>query len=153
MTTEESLKKLMDRANAIKGPIAIKKRKLIADRNHVGILYIIRYMSFYEKDAFLTKFFERHPDEYLFILAFSNPESELYAQAEEVANDAYEQDIYAVQKDVEKYKDEYLCEFLGVHNREEDYQYVFNLTEEKQRHFRSYKVAEEALINVENSKS
>lgn len=150
MTVEESLRKLMDRQNALKGPIAIKKRDLIAKRNYTGILYIIRYMSSCEREAFLKKFFSRCPDEYLFILAFANPESDLYEQAEERANDAYEQDIYAIRDDVEKYKDEYLCRFLGVHDRVEDYQYVYNMTEEKERHFRSYKIAEEALINHAN---
>ncbi|MBO7094727.1 hypothetical protein J6V86_00595 [bacterium] len=150
MTVEESLKKLMDRQNALKGPIAIKKRDLIAKRNYAGILYIIRYMSFYERDKFLTKFLGRCPDEYLFILAFANPETELYERAEETANDAYEQDIYAIREDVEKYKDDYLCKFLAVHNSMEDYQYVYSMTEEKERHFRSYKLAEEALINHAN---
>jgi hypothetical protein len=150
MTTEESLKKLLDRQKLLKGPIAIKKKKLIRERNYAGILYIIRYMTAYEKDAFLTRFLYRCPDEYLFILAFADPESDLYEQAEERANEAYEQDIYAVREDVEKYKDEYLCRFLGVHDRVEDCQYVYNMTEGKERHFRSYKLAEGVLINHAN---
>ena len=148
--TEESLKHLMDRQNALKGPIAIKKRKLIIDRNYAGIIYIIRYMSFYEKDAFLKKFLVRYSEEYLFVLAFSSYESDLYNRAWGIGKKDYEQDIYTLQEDVEKCKDENLCRFLGVHNRIEDYKYVYAMTEGKYRHFRSYKMAEEALINHAN---
>lgn len=161
MATERTLKRFMDRtklfpdkAEIMRGPIAINKNKLISDRNYAGIIHIIRYMPFYEKDSFLTKLYEKNSDDnYLFILIFGNPESDLYTRAKEKAEKEYQYDIDRMRNDVWKFKDECLSEFLKVHDLEEDYWYVFNLTDnDDERHLSSHKKAADYLINLENSR-
>ena len=141
--------------STIKDPEAIKQEELIANRNYSEILLIIRSMGSYGQEDLFAKFWGMWPHEYLFVLAFLDPDSDLYGRVMDaaVARDAHAQDVYDVQKEVRKCKDDYLCKFLQVHCKETDYQYVFNLTDnEYERDLPSHRDAESYLINLRNSR-
>jgi hypothetical protein len=130
--------------------IARAKRQLIEDYDYVGIIYVSRFLDSFKRDTLFIRFLERYPEGYLFVLAFADPESESYCQAEEIADMAYQQDVDSIREDTNKLQDEYLCSFLSEYSAKEDLEWVLNLIEKKDW-FRSYKDATSKMIQIENS--
>lgn len=155
--TEVKLKKLLSELDALTVQrtrclirISRAKRSLIEDSNYVGIIYISRFLDYVKRDIFFRRFLERHPEDFLFVLAFADSASEAYCQAEEIADLAYEQDIDSIRDSRDKIQDEYLCSFVGEYSAREDLEWAFNLVEKKDW-FESYKLITSKLIELENS--
>ena len=100
--------------------ISAAKHLLVETGNHVGIIYISRFLDEFKRDVLFSNFIERHPNDYLFVLAFADPESESYREAEEIADLAYQQDVNNIFADVNKAKSDFLCAFLDSHSRRDD---------------------------------
>ena len=156
---EIKLKRLLDELYALdvqRTKLAIQisraKRSLIENYDLVGIVYISRFLECCKRDTFFLRFLDRHPDGYLFVLAFADSESESYHRAEEIADLAYDQDINSIREDTDKALDACLCSFLCEHSSEEDLKWVYDLIEKKDW-FKSYKMVTSALIELENSSS
>lgn len=108
--------------------ISAAKRLLVDKHDYVGIVYIIRFLDYKDRDLLFTRFLCRHPEDFLFIMAFADAESSSYEEAEEIAETAYEENIYAIKEEVEKEKDRILCLFLDQYDSEkEDLQYVYDI--------------------------
>ena len=155
--TELRLKRLLDQLHTLNVKrskcvtnIARAKRSLIERCNYVGIIYISRFLDSFKRDTLFIRFLERYPEEYLFVLAFADSESDSYRQAEEIADMAYEQNINDIREETDKVQDEHLCSFLSEYSAKEDLEWVLNLIEKKDW-FRSYKDATSKMIQIENS--
>lgn len=109
--------------------VSATKKMLVDKRNYVGILYIIRFLDCTDRDRLFAGFLSRHPEDFLFVMAFADSESSSYEEAEEIAETAYEEDIYAIKDDMMKEKDRILCLFLDEYNNKEDLQYVYDMIE------------------------
>ncbi len=131
MRTAEKLKKLFIREAALKVQIAMQKKKLIEDSDYVGIVYIIRYMGFHARERLLSRYYARHPDDFLFVIAFADEGSDSKISAEGTADLAYNQEIHEINKDVKRVKDDVLMKFLEVYHEKEDLEYVLKLVGEE----------------------
>ena len=109
--------------------ISAAKRLLVDRRDYVGIVYIIRFLDYRNRDLLFTRFLSRHPEDFLFVMAFADLESSSYEEAEEIAETAYEENIYAIKEDTLKEKDRILCLFLDEYDSKEDLQYVHDMIE------------------------
>lgn len=100
--------------------ISTAKRLLVETGNHEGIIYVSRFLDDFKRNVLFSDFLERHPNDYLFVLAFADPESESYREAEEVADLAYQQNVKNIFADVNKAKSNFLYAFLDIHSGKED---------------------------------
>ena len=130
--------------------ISRAKCSLIENSNYVGIIYISRFLDYDKRDILFRRFLERHPEDFLFVLAFADSGSEAYVQAEEIADLAYEQDIHSIRDSRDKIHEEYLSSFLGEYSTKEDLKWASDLIEKKDW-FKSYEVITSKLIELENS--
>lgn len=108
--------------------VSAQKRLLVDKCNYVGIVYIIRFLDYKTRNRLFNEFLSRYPGDFLFVMAFADAESSSYEEAEEIADTAYEENIYAIKEEVEKEKDRILCLFLDQYDSEkEDLQYVYDI--------------------------
>lgn len=127
--------------------ISTLKRKLVEEPNYSGIVYIIRFLDYKSRNTLFLRFIERHPEDYLFVLAFADAEFQSYKLAEQHADTAYEQNIYAINDDILKEKDRCLCLFLNDNEDTESLQYVYDMVE-KYEWMESYKVVTSKMIDL-----
>lgn len=151
--TEQKLRQLLKELDAINSKrnrlvikISAQKRQLVENSNYVGIVYIARFLDYEKRNLLFTRFLDRHPGDYLFVLAFADSESSSYQLAEEIADAAYEEDIYAIKEDVEKEKDRVLCLFLDEYEGKEDLSYIYDMVE-KYDWMRAYKRVTSKMID------
>ena len=106
-----------------------EKKKLVDEKNYVGIIYILQSMGDYEKDRLFLDLLKSQPDSSLFVLAFANSDMHSYALASEMENLDHDHDTEALQKDIELTFDEMLCKFLSVHGTKADLNFVQELAD------------------------
>ncbi len=125
------LEKLNAERRKLLKKISATKTLLVDSRNYVGIVYNIRFLDYVDRDLLFTEFLYRHPEDFLFVMAFANTESSSYYEAEEIAETAYEENIYAIMDEVKKERDRILCLFLDQYDSEvENLQYVYDIIDE-----------------------
>ena len=138
MRTDIEVKELLDNYNVMPksrqrtkiGRILMdEKKKLVGEKNYVGIIYILQSMGDYEKDRLFLDLLKSQPDSSLFVLAFANSDMHSYALASEMENLDHDYDIEALQKDIELTFDEMLCKFLSVHGTKSDLNFVQELAD------------------------
>ena len=138
MRTDIEVKELLDNYNVMPksrqrtkiGRILMdEKKKLVGEKNYVGIIYILQSMGDYEKDRLFLDLLKSQPDSSLFVLAFANSDMHSYALASEMENLDHDHDTEALQKDIELTFDEMLCKFLSVHGTKADLNFVQELAD------------------------
>lgn len=138
MRTDIEVKELLDNYNVMPksrqrtkiGRILMdEKKKLVGEKNYVGIIYILQSMGDYEKDRLFLDLLKSQPDSSLFVLAFANSDMHSYALASEMEKLDHDHDIEALQKDIELTFDEMLCKFLSVHGTKSDLNFVQELAD------------------------
>ena len=138
MRTDIEVKELLDNYNVMPksrqrtkiGRILMdEKKRLVDEKNYVGIIYILQSMGDYEKDRLFLDLLKSQPDSSLFVLAFANSDMHSYALASEMENLDHDHDTEALQKDIELTFDEMLCKFLSVHGTKSDLNFVQELAD------------------------
>ena len=138
MRTDIEVKELLDNYNVMPksrqrtkiGRILMdEKKRLVDEKNYVGIIYVLQSMGDYEKDRLFLDLLKSQPDSSLFVLAFANSDMHSYALASEMENLDHDHDTEALQKDIELTFDEMLCKFLSVHGTKSDLNFVQELAD------------------------
>lgn len=106
-----------------------EKRKIIENRDYVGIIDILRYLGDYEKDDLLWDLLNNQSDSSLFVLAFSTSGMHSYDRAYVIEKVEYDEDDDALREAVQSIFDAKLCDFLQKHSTKEDLIYVQELTD------------------------
>ena len=122
-----------------------KKEKIIKKKDYAEAIHMLRSLGDYEKDEFLLRLLDAHPDVALFVLAFANPNMESYSQAYSLEMGEYDWDDEAVKKAIEQTLDESLCSYMRQYDSYDDLDYVLQLTE-RTPWLESYKRAERGLL-------
>ena len=124
--------------------ISATKTLLVDKRDYAGIVYIIRFLDYKNRNRLFTKFLTQYPGDFLFVMAFADAGSSSYEEAEKTAETAYEnfllvtafddaesynEKVNYIKDEVSKERDRVLCLFLDEYNSKEDLQYVHDIIE------------------------
>lgn len=138
MRTDIEVKELMEKYNVmsksrqrtkISRIIRNEKKNLVEKKNYVGIIYITQSMGDYEKDRLFLDLLKSQPDSYLFVLAFANSDMHSYTLASEMGSLEHDNDVWALQKNIELTFDEMLCKYLSIHGTKADFNFVQELAD------------------------
>ena len=81
-----------------------EKRKIIENRDYVGIIDILRYLGDYEKDDLLWDLLNNQSDSSLFVLAFSTSGMHSYERAYVIEKMISDENLERFQLMIQKYQ-------------------------------------------------
>lgn len=122
-----------------------KKNKIIKHRDYVEAIHICRQMGDYEKDEFLLEFLDSQPSSALFVLGIATSNMDSYFQANQLLQEEYDWNEYALDEAAHKNLDDNLCSYLDKYNSEDDCRYVLQLTD-YMPWFKSHMKAQQLLM-------
>ena len=151
ISTIKSLDKLDRKRDALRVRLAYAKKCLCDEGDYAGVLYVSQVLDPKMRDKLFLQFLRRNSTyNALFVLAFAGDEnSPAYVEAEEIAEELYEQNIYKIHEETAKEKDRVLCLFLDDYQDKDSLEWVCE-TIGKDTHFKAYEMVTSLLINQVN---
>lgn len=124
---ELSSTKSVSRCASLRRDIRLIKTNLVKEKKYVGIIHMMQFLKPWEKDRLLIALINKWPESYLFVLGFANADMYSYKRAYEKAMHEYENNVLAINEDLELLFDEKLHAYLSIHYTAKDIGYVQNL--------------------------
>jgi len=137
----------------VRSEINERMQDLVDDQDKVGILYACIFLSVEDKKSLFTMMMNNHPNQFLFVLAFCDPDSDLYKKAMNngIKSDYYDYDQFKLLKDVDREEDDVLYDLLGAYGElEECHMFVYNRLESGKTWYKSYQRVIPYLANKSN---